>query len=85
MIEALAAGIAIIATDWRAAAEVLPPNSAGLVEVRNPFQMAAALIDAITCDGAVELRKRFLEKFSEEIYWKGIREAFKRVANLDNH
>src|SRR5581483_7628822 len=68
LLEAMAFGLEIITTRWRAIPEILPPEYPGFVPPRTPQEIAAVLRLCFTHDGAEALRARFVEKFVEERY-----------------
>ena len=67
VVEAMAAGLNIVTTRWRALPELLPAGYPGLVPVRDPAAMADTLIGAFTWD-ATNLREVFLAHFTEEAH-----------------
>ncbi len=65
LLEAMACGLAIVTTSWRAIPEILPPEYPGFVPPRAPQQIAAAFQSLFKRDGAAALRARFLSQFTE--------------------
>ena len=65
VVEAMAAGMAVVTTRWRAIPELLPPDYPGYVPAKSPAAVAAALEVAITED-AENLRSSFLNRFTIE-------------------
>ncbi|MEP6669440.1 MAG: glycosyltransferase [Chthoniobacter sp.] len=78
LIEAIAYGLPIVTTRWRAIPEILPPDYAGFVAQRSPAQVATALVAAAVEDGA-GLREHFLARYTLEKYVRGLRDAFRIV------
>ena len=74
VIEAMAAGMAVVATRWRALPEILPPNYPGIIPIRNPEAIASALIAAMLED-ATGLRARFQTQFTESAHLDRLKEA----------
>jgi glycosyltransferase involved in cell wall biosynthesis len=64
--EAMARGLPVIATRWRAIPEVLPPGYPYLVEPRAPGQIADALLRAARDREPADLRGRFVQEFTIE-------------------
>lgn len=64
--EAMAYGLPVVTTRWRAIPEVLPPDYAGLVEPNQPEQIAARLVDFITHSNPRALREHFVAHFTIE-------------------
>jgi glycosyltransferase involved in cell wall biosynthesis len=74
VIEAMAAGLPIIATKWRALPEILPFNYPGFVPVRDAAAIARCIPRLFTFDGVV-LRDVFLERFTEEVHLNALGNA----------
>ena len=74
VIEGMAAGMAIVTTRWRALPDLLPEGYPGLVPIRQPAQVAAALITALTED-ATSLRDTFIERFTELVHLQHLQDA----------
>ena len=55
LIEAMAFGLSIVATNWRAIPEMLPPAVA-TVEIRNPVAIGEALLQSIGVDQSEQMR-----------------------------
>jgi len=81
LIEALAFGLPIITTRWRAIPEMLPEadNYPGLVNPKSPEQIADALIRLTTADLAEALRGIFLQRFTLEKHLSAMARAFHDV------
>ena len=74
VVEAMAAGMAVVTSRWRALPDLLPPGYPGIVEPRNPTQVAEALLASMAEDATV-LRARFQELFTEEAHLARLRSA----------
>ena len=64
VVEAMAAGMAVVTTRWRAIPELLPPDYPGYVPAKSATAVAFALVAALDQD-ATPLRENFLGKFTE--------------------
>ncbi len=65
VVEAMAAGMAVVTTRWRAIPELLPPDYPGYVPAKSPAAVAEALQAAIVQD-VETLRDAFLSRFTIE-------------------
>lgn len=79
LIEAMAFGLPILTTRWRSLPEMFPPDYPGLVNVRDPQQIADALERMMTGelgeDGFNQLRQRFLKNFTLESHLEALAAA----------
>ena len=64
LIEAMAFGLSMVTTRWRSIPEMLPPDYAGIVDVRSPAQIADRLPVLAASDQAGLLRELFLKNFT---------------------
>jgi glycosyltransferase involved in cell wall biosynthesis len=64
--EAMAFGLPIVTTNWRMIPEVLPPDYAGIVAIKDPASLAIALKKLFLADYDPRLRERFLCNFTAE-------------------
>jgi glycosyltransferase involved in cell wall biosynthesis len=78
VIEAMAFGLPVVTTRWRAIPELLPENYTGLVDPRSPDQVAAALVNALTEDGAPH-RMTFEKRFTLERHLDTLATALTKV------
>ena len=77
ILEAMAFGLPIVASRWRSIPEILPADYPGLVDPRNPHQIADALIRLLKFDTVEPMRARFIERFTLEQYLSGLAEAIR--------
>lgn len=78
LIEAMAFGLPVVTTKWRAIPEALPADYPGLVEPRQPAQAPVALRRALTEDGA-RLREQFTTRFEVEAHLDRLAQAIREV------
>lgn len=78
--EALAFGLPVVTTRWRAIPEMLPTGSPGLVEPRQPAQAAKALLAMAQMTEAGGQRAEFERKFRLEAYLRAMAQAIRSVA-----
>ncbi len=78
LIEAMAYGLPIVTTRWRAIPEFIPTGYPGLVEPRQPDQVAKALLALLSEDGR-EFRDVFLRSFTLEAYLSTLARALHSV------
>ncbi|MGB8353867.1 MAG: glycosyltransferase family 4 protein [Chthoniobacteraceae bacterium] len=65
LIEAMAFGLPVITTRWRAIPEILPPDYPCFVAPRSPREIAAAIQLLYTSDYAMQMRLQFTPRFTE--------------------
>jgi glycosyltransferase involved in cell wall biosynthesis len=75
----MAFGLPIVATRWRSLPEMFPPNYPGLVAIRSPQQIAAALLNVITQKTGQSLRELFRAKFTLEAHLTRLADAIRSV------
>jgi glycosyltransferase involved in cell wall biosynthesis len=76
LLEAMAAGLPVVTTNWRNIPEMFPRNYIGIVEVRQPAQVANSLLRVLERDVSAELRANFLARFTIEQHLRGLAAAF---------
>jgi glycosyltransferase involved in cell wall biosynthesis len=76
IIEAMAFGSPVVATRWRSIPELLPSDYPGLVDIKQPAQVAEALVNLLDHDNGEELRALYLRRFSLEQHLKALAAAF---------
>jgi glycosyltransferase involved in cell wall biosynthesis len=81
LMEALAFGLPIITTRWRAIPAVLPENYPGLVDIKSPAQIAEKLRQICASDVAPALRETFLKRYTLEQHLNNITRAMHSVDN----
>jgi glycosyltransferase involved in cell wall biosynthesis len=79
LIEALAFGLPIVTTRWRAIPEMLPEDYPGFVSPKSPGQIAEKLRLLATGDVSAQLREIFLRRFTIEQHLAKMAEAFHSV------
>jgi glycosyltransferase involved in cell wall biosynthesis len=72
LIEAIAYGLPVVTTRWRAIPEILPADYAGFVAPRAPAEVAAALVAAASED-STGLRDLFLTRYTLAKYLERLR------------
>ena len=77
--EALAFGLPILTTQWRALPEVLPPGYPGLVPIRAPEQIAKVLLTRIFDDSFLASRRHFESNFTIEKHLDRLSAAIRSV------
>jgi len=71
VVEAMAAGLCVVTTRWRALPDLLPADYPGFAPIQNPGAISKALSAAFQWDTG-ELRAAFLAQFAEDKYVKGL-------------
>jgi glycosyltransferase involved in cell wall biosynthesis len=84
ILEAMAYGLGIVTTNWRAIPEMLPPH-VSTVEIRNPMGSADLLLHELTSDCASEMRENFLSRFSVQTHLRELTSAFNSLATRSPH
>jgi len=79
LIEALAFGLPIVTTRWRAIPEMLPPDYPAIVDPKSPEQIAAALRRLASMDVAEPLRDSFIRRFTIEQHIAAMAAAIRSV------
>ena len=77
IIEALAYGLPVVTTRWRSLPEMLPADYAGLVAVRSPEQVAAALLKLMVNESGENLRTIFQKRFTLDSHLTALAEALR--------
>jgi glycosyltransferase involved in cell wall biosynthesis len=83
LIEAMAFGLPIVTTRWRSLSELLPPEYPGLVGIRAPNQIAAAMLNLITQETGERFRHMFLARFTLEAHLARLAEALATVEQAE--
>jgi glycosyltransferase involved in cell wall biosynthesis len=82
LIEAMAFGLPIVTTRWRAIPEMLPEDYPGFVNPKSPEQIAEKLQLLAMSDIPGQLREIFLRRFTIEQHLAKMAEAFRSVENI---
>lgn len=80
LIEAMAFGLPIVTTRWRSIPEHLPKEYPGLVDIKQPDQVASALIAVTGMDGTV-FRGIFENQFSSDKHLEKLASAIKAASS----
>jgi glycosyltransferase involved in cell wall biosynthesis len=72
LVEAMAFGLPVVTTRWRALPELFAKDYPGLVDIQSPGQIAAALEMLFRNYPAANFREEFLNRFTEGIYIKNL-------------
>jgi glycosyltransferase involved in cell wall biosynthesis len=79
VVEAIAAGLAVVTTRWRALPDLLPADYPGFVPIQNPPAVARALIAAFQQE-STDLRTTFLTQFVERSHLVCLAQALRSVS-----
>ncbi len=79
LLEAMAFGLPVVTTRWGALAEMLPAHYPGVVPIRAPETMAAAILQVLTHETGERFRQLFLAKFTLEAHLARVAEALVTV------
>ena len=79
LIEAMAHGLPIITTRWRSLSEMLPNDYPGLVAIKSPEKVAAALLNVMTQETGEGFRQMFLARYTLEAHLTKLAEAMHTV------
>ncbi|MEO8350355.1 MAG: glycosyltransferase family 4 protein, partial [Chthoniobacteraceae bacterium] len=82
VVEAMAAGMAVVTTRWRAIPELLPADYVGFVPQRDPAAIAHMLQQQFVVDDAERLRAYFLANFTEDRHVQFLTAALQRVEEV---
>lgn len=75
LIEAMAHGLPIITTRWRSLPEMFPADYPGLVSIKSPGRIAAAILNVMTQETGEGFRQLFLARFTLEAHLSKLAEA----------
>ena len=80
IIEALSFGLPVLTTHWRANAEIFGENYPFLIPAKQPEQIADKLKETLHADLFEDLRNRYLEEFSAELFLRRIFRVLLEIA-----
>src|SRR5438477_2960418 len=80
LVEALAFGLPVITTRWRAIPDLFPPDYPGLVAIKSPAEIAARFECFLRDYPAANFRETFLTRFTEERFVKNLKAAILTAA-----
>jgi glycosyltransferase involved in cell wall biosynthesis len=80
--EALAFGLPVITTRWRAVPEMLPADYPGLVDIKSPHQIAEKLLFLCASDFGGYAREVFLRRFTLEQHLAAMSEVIRNVEDM---
>ena len=83
LLEAMAYGLPIIASNWRSIPELMPPGYHSLVPPRDPERVAQAILDWLLCESAGSLREHFLNRFTLECHLTNLAAAIRSVETAE--
>jgi glycosyltransferase involved in cell wall biosynthesis len=82
-VEAMAFGLPIVTTRWRSLPEMFPSDYPGLVSIRSPNEVAAALLKLAAQETGESLRDNFLNRFTIERHLTNLAEALRSVETAE--
>jgi len=85
LIEAMAFGLSILTTAWRAIPEVLPPDSRSIVPLHSPSAIAARFRELASEDDSARHRAHFLSHFTSEHYLRNLSTALLTLQEPAGH
>jgi glycosyltransferase involved in cell wall biosynthesis len=68
LLEAMAYGLSVVTTQWRAIPEMFPPGYSGLVPPNNPAAIGSVLASYLLADYDKRLRERFCHSYTADIF-----------------
>jgi glycosyltransferase involved in cell wall biosynthesis len=83
VLEAMAYGLPIIASNWRSIPELMPPGYRSLIPPRDPEAIAKAILDWLLCESIGPLREHFLSRFTLECHLTNLAEAIRSVETAE--
>lgn len=83
LIEAMAFGLPIVTTRWRSLSEMFASDYLGLVGIKSPEKIAAAMLNLMSNETGEDLRRMFLARFTMEAHLVKLAEALLTVEQPD--
>lgn len=74
--EAFAFGLPTVTTDWRNIPDFFPSDYPGIVPIKRPDLVAAAILKVLAADPVLQLRETFLRRFTSQQHIQNLAEAF---------
>lgn len=81
LIEAMAFGLPVVTTRWRAIPDMFAENYPGFVDCKSPGQIGAKLRQLCVSDLGGQLREAFLRRFTVEQHLDAMAQAIRSVEN----
>jgi len=75
LVEAMAFGLPIVTTRWRSLPELFPADYPGLVTIRSPAKIAAAILNLLPQETGEGFRQMFLARFTLDAHLAKLAEA----------
>ena len=75
LIEAMAFGLPIVTTRWRSLSEMFASDYPGLVSIKSPDRIAAAMLNLMSRETGEDLRRMFLARYTMEAHLIKLAEA----------
>ncbi len=75
IIEAMAFGLPIVTTRWRSLSEMFASDYPGLVSIKSPDRIAAAMLNLMSRETGEDLRRMFLARYTMEAHLTKLAEA----------
>jgi glycosyltransferase involved in cell wall biosynthesis len=81
--EAFAFGLPVVTTNWRNIPDFFPQDYPGIVDIKRPDLVAAAILKVLELDPVLQLRQTFLARFTAEQHIRRLSEAFLAVGEKE--
>ena len=83
LIEAMAFGLPIVTTRWRSLSEMFAADYPGLVSIKSPDKIAAAMLNLMSRETGEDLRRMFLARYTMEAHLTKLAEAIATAEQLE--
>lgn len=84
LVEAMAFGLPIVTTRWRSLPELFPTDYPGLVSIKSPAKVAAAILNLLPQETGEGFRQMYLARFTLEAHLTKLAEAIRCVEQPDS-